>query len=163
MTEFNDNDAKSSIDSNMEPAGGYQIGFGKPPTDHRFKPGHSGNPRGRLKVAGSIALSLRAGLNEKIRITKGTMEKNVSKEEVALRMLINKSLKGDWKAFMTLMKKGVKIGIIKPIQLPDYRGGVVRLPLEYWNTMSRAEIWQEADKEAARRNALWDQGLPYDR
>jgi uncharacterized protein DUF5681 len=163
MTGFDDSDTESSTHSNAEPAGGYQVGFCKPPADHRFKPGHSGNPDGRRKVVGNIILSLRAGLNEKIRITKGTVEKNVTKEEVALRMLINKSLKGDWKAFMALMKKGVKIGIVKPIRLPNFRGGVVCLPIEYWHTKSRAELLEAADKEAARRNARWAQGLPYDR
>jgi uncharacterized protein DUF5681 len=27
----------------------YTIGFGRPPAAHRFKPGQSGNPRGRPK------------------------------------------------------------------------------------------------------------------
>jgi len=31
----------------------YSIGYGKPPTQHRFKPGQSGNPRGRPKRAKS--------------------------------------------------------------------------------------------------------------
>ena len=26
---------------------GYEVGYGKPPADHRFRKGHSGNPRGR--------------------------------------------------------------------------------------------------------------------
>jgi len=28
---------------------GYEVGYAKPPTDTRFKPGQSGNPRGRPK------------------------------------------------------------------------------------------------------------------
>jgi hypothetical protein len=27
----------------------YEVGYGKPPQHSRFKPGHSGNPRGRAK------------------------------------------------------------------------------------------------------------------
>src|SRR5687768_11122353 len=33
------------------PASAYQVGYGKPPVHSRFKPGQSGNPRGRPKGA----------------------------------------------------------------------------------------------------------------
>ena len=90
------------------------------------------------------------------------MEKNVPKEEAVLRQLINRSLKCDWKAFMALMRKGVKIGLVKPIPMLDRRGGVVKLPIEYWYE-KKAE-WDEAlEKEIARRDALFAQGLYYDR
>ena len=29
------------------PGSGFAIGYGKPPAEHRFRPGHSGNPKGR--------------------------------------------------------------------------------------------------------------------
>jgi hypothetical protein len=161
MSGFDDSDARPSSDINLDRP--RRAGYCNPPADHQFPPGHSGNPRGRRKLVGDIALSLRAGLKEKIRITKGTVQKNVSKEEVALRTLIQKALKGDWKAFLALMKKAVKLGVLKPIQVPNYKGGVVRIPGEFWLTKSEAELWEEAYKEAARRNALWAQGLPYDR
>jgi hypothetical protein len=79
MTGFDDRDAKSSTDINLDRP--RRVGFCNPPADHQFKSGHSGNPRGRRKLVGDITLSLRAGLKEKIRITKGTVQKNVSKED----------------------------------------------------------------------------------
>jgi hypothetical protein len=36
-------------------SGLYNVGYGKPPTDTRFKPGQSGNPRGRPKKNPSVA------------------------------------------------------------------------------------------------------------
>ena len=30
-------------------AADYEVGYGKPPTEHRFKPGESGNPKGNVK------------------------------------------------------------------------------------------------------------------
>src|SRR5688572_30362761 len=33
------------------PATSYDVGYGRPPVHSRFKPGHSGNPRGRPKGA----------------------------------------------------------------------------------------------------------------
>lgn len=35
----------------LPPDGPYEVGYGKPPKDTRFKPGQSGNPRGRPKGA----------------------------------------------------------------------------------------------------------------
>jgi hypothetical protein len=58
-----------------------------------------------------------------VRITKGTTEKNVSKEEAALRMMIEQSLQGDWKSFMALLKKGFKLGLIRRIQVPAFNSG----------------------------------------
>jgi hypothetical protein len=154
MSELNDNECEASPD--MEPAAGYKVGFGKPPVEHRFKPGKSGNPRGREKAYGSMTLSLVRGFKQPIRITKGTVEKNVPKEEVALQTLINKSLRGDWRAFMALMKKGVKLGLIKPVPVPTRGGGVIKLPMEYWYE-KKAERAEAIRKEIERRNALFNE------
>jgi hypothetical protein len=150
MSELNDNEREASPD--IEPAGGYKVGFCKPPVEHRFKPGRSGNPRGREKAHGSVPLSLVYGFKQSIRITKGTVEKKMPKEEVALQMLINKSLRGDWRAFMALMKKGVKLGLIRPVQLPHSGGGVTKLPIEYWYE-KKAEYAEAVRPEIASREA----------
>jgi hypothetical protein len=47
----------------------YSIGFGRPPTETRFRPGHSGNPKGRLKGARNSASIVRDTLERKISIT----------------------------------------------------------------------------------------------
>lgn len=35
--------------ADADPKSGYEVGYGKPPTAHRFKKGQSGNPKGRSK------------------------------------------------------------------------------------------------------------------
>jgi hypothetical protein len=123
ISEGNDGSPRRSI---MEPT--YEIGYGKPPKEHRFKPGRSGNPRGRRKMVGDIGVLLRAGLNEQIRVKKGNGLKRVSKGEAVIRSLLNQALTGSWKAFMALIRLGIKMGSIKAIRDPDLRGGVVLMP-----------------------------------
>jgi hypothetical protein len=154
MSELDENEA------NVKPACGNEVGYGKPPVASRFKPGQSGNPRGREKALGHMVFSYVRALKQPVRITKGTTEKNVSKEEAALRMMIEQSLQGDWKSFMALLKKGFKLGLIRRIQVPAFNSGVITLPFEYWHE-KLAERPQAIREELARRNALWAKGLPY--
>jgi hypothetical protein len=48
-----------------------EVGYGRPPQAHRFKPGQSGNPRGRPKGAKNEATILRDLLNRKIDVREG--------------------------------------------------------------------------------------------
>src|SRR5205085_10093153 len=44
----------------------YDLGYGKPPEHSRFKPGQSGNPKGRPKAARSLRSIVHDLLNERI-------------------------------------------------------------------------------------------------
>jgi hypothetical protein len=44
----------------------YQVGYGKPPKDTRFKKGQSGNPRGRAPGAKNLKTLLIDTLNEPV-------------------------------------------------------------------------------------------------
>src|SRR5207237_8691001 len=50
---------------------GEGVGYGRPPSPSRFKPGQSGNPRGRPKGQRNLLSDLRDELAEKIRIREG--------------------------------------------------------------------------------------------
>lgn len=49
----------------------YDVGYGKPPVASRFKPGQSGNPRGRPKNARNVRTLLAAALAQRITIREG--------------------------------------------------------------------------------------------
>ena len=54
-----------------KPTNGYQIGYGRPPAEFRYRKGQSGNPSGEKRQAPSIAADLRVllehALNKKVR------------------------------------------------------------------------------------------------
>jgi hypothetical protein len=73
----------------------YEIGYGKPPLASRFKPGISGNPRGRPKGARNSANVLRDELAQVITITEGGKPKRITKLEAIVKAAALKGLKGD--------------------------------------------------------------------
>jgi hypothetical protein len=98
----------------------YEIGYGKPPKTGRFKPGQSGNPKGRKKGSRSAATIYRGLIEEKITITEGDREKKMSRLEVVLRQTMGKALKGDAKATAQLLATGRELGLIAPERIdPD--------------------------------------------
>lgn len=82
----------------------YEVGYGKPPTAARFKPGRSGNPRGRPKGARGVARLLSDTLAQKITVTEGGQSRRISKLEALILSLVTKAIKGDVRAMAPLLK-----------------------------------------------------------
>jgi len=78
--------------------GKYDIGYGKTPQATRFKPGQSGNPKGRPKGSKNLKTVVQQELNGPIVISERGRSKRVSRREALIKMLLNKGLKGDLKA-----------------------------------------------------------------
>src|SRR6266568_1866566 len=81
----------------------YDVGYGRPPVRHRFKPGQSGNPKGRPKGRKKMGTLLEAVLSERVSIREGDKVRRVPRAEAMVRMLVMKATKGDAKAFATLI------------------------------------------------------------
>jgi hypothetical protein len=73
-------------------------GYGKPPKAYRFKPGQSGNPKGRPKGARSFKTVLDAELNARVEIVEGGRRKKITKREAIAKQFVNRALSGDPKA-----------------------------------------------------------------
>ncbi len=81
---------------------GGEVGYGKPPKEHRWRPGQSGNPRGRPRGSKNESTILRETLHRKIGIrVEGKLKKITVLEAIYLR-IAEDSLKGNTKsaAFM---------------------------------------------------------------
>ena len=59
----------------------YTVGYGKPPKQHQYRPGQSGNSKGRPKGAKSTSTLLRETLDHKIAVRTGATVRNVSVRE----------------------------------------------------------------------------------
>lgn len=82
----------------------YEIGYGRPPKHSRFKPGQSGNPRGRLKGARNLKTELEEELHEHIPIKEGGHQKRVSKQRAMIKALMAKAVQGDARAANIIIK-----------------------------------------------------------
>ena len=92
----------------------YEVGYGKPPQSTRFKPGQSGNPKGKPRGAKNLASILDNAIKEKVVVNENGKRKTISKLEVAIRQLVNKAAMGDQKAMMQLLPL---------VQIVEGRGG----------------------------------------
>ncbi|MDD3150659.1 MAG: DUF5681 domain-containing protein [Candidatus Gastranaerophilales bacterium] len=81
----------------------YEIGYGKPPKDAQFKPGFSGNRKGRPKGSKNTYTLLNNILNQKITVKENNENIKISKKIAMLTQLVNKGVKGDIKAISTLL------------------------------------------------------------
>ncbi len=74
------------------------VGYGKPPRSRQFKPGQSGNPKGRPKGAKSEATILMELLNRKIEIRQNGRIRKITILEGIFHKLAEDSLKGNTKS-----------------------------------------------------------------
>ena len=81
----------------------YNVGYQKPPKHSQFKPGSSGNPKGRPKGTKNLKTELNEELLEKIQIKEGGTFKKVSKQRAVLKSLMAKAVQGDTKAAMIIL------------------------------------------------------------
>ena len=81
----------------------YAVGYRKPPQATRFKPGHSGNPKGRPKGSRNLATDLSTELGELITVREGGAARRVSKQRALIKSLMAKALQGDVRATTALL------------------------------------------------------------
>lgn len=75
----------------------YEVGYGKPPQQHQFKRGQSGNKRGRRRIPSRLptpADILAGALNRPITISRGGGKEQVRRYDAYIDVLIGKSLAG---------------------------------------------------------------------
>lgn len=82
----------------------YSVGYGKPPVASQFKPGRSGNPKGRPKAAKGLNTIVRDTLTQKVAVRTANGERRISRIEAALHKTIELAMKGNPRALAQLIK-----------------------------------------------------------
>jgi hypothetical protein len=77
--------------------------YQRPPRKGRFKPGQSGNRRGRPKGSKNIRTYMNEHLNKKIPIIESGKTREVPRAEAIAIQLVNQAAKGDPKALAAVM------------------------------------------------------------
>ncbi len=81
------------------------VGYGKPPREHQFKPGESGNPKGRRKGAKNQETILLELLQQKISLNERGKTRRITILEGILRRIIEDGLKGNTKSAAFLLSR----------------------------------------------------------
>jgi hypothetical protein len=84
---------------------GDEVGYGKPPRAHQFKPGKSGNSKGRPTGAKSEETILRELLQQKITLNERGKARKITIHEGIFRRIVEDCLKGNTKSAAFLLNR----------------------------------------------------------
>ena len=135
------------------------VGYGKPPKKHRFKPGQSGNPKGRPKVLKSPV----SVLEEPITMRVDGKTREVSSFEAAFRKTAQKALEGHLTAIKRFFKECDEAKLLtnetmKPtsgVWYPEYH------PDNYpWHDFTQAELDEFKKLNKEREKDLFGRKTP---
>lgn len=82
---------------------GYKVGYKKPPRNRQFKPGQSGNPRGRPRGISTFESDLIAELQREVVVVEDGQRRKVSKQRAFVQNLISSALNKDKNAVNALL------------------------------------------------------------
>ena len=108
------------------PPDGEKSGYGRPPRHAQFKPGQSGNQKGRPKGSKNFETILIGVLNQKVSVRGARGTRQVSVREAMLMKFTENALKGDPRALLTLIAldeksraSGRGAGVHMPVSAED--------------------------------------------
>lgn len=135
-------------DSTKSPEPNDGVGYGKPPKHSRFKPGRSGNSKGRPRGARGRKAIVDKTAYEMHWVTERGKRRRVSTHEFVLWTIRNKSIEGDLKAFRALHKLLEKYGPQESIGQVGFLAVREHMSIEEWSKI--AKVQQQESKKRMR-------------
>jgi Family of unknown function (DUF5681) len=107
----------------------YAIGYGRPPASAQFKPGQSGNPKGRPKGARNASSMARDALERSVNIKVKQTSRTMTVRKAAYLRLAEKAVTGDIKALDYLLSLESKERPAEPDQRDTERSAAKDLEI----------------------------------
>jgi Family of unknown function (DUF5681) len=85
------------------------VGYKRPPREHQFRPGQSGNPSGRPKGTRNFKSELREELGELVTIREGERDVQVSKQRALIKSLVSAAIDGNQRAAASVLAMCVRM------------------------------------------------------
>lgn len=118
-----------------------RVGYGRPPMMTRFRPGQSGNPRGRPKGARNLSTIVAAALSERVAINENGRRRRITKFEATVKQLVNRAASGEARATQLLLAL-VQANEARPAEQDASRVGDA-------DTIVMAELTRRLSQEAS--------------
>lgn len=99
----------------------YAVGYGKPPKQHQFKKGHSGNARGRPKRSRNVRTLLMETLNQRVQVRENGKVKTIPLRDAYIKKLTEKAMNGTMREMLAFLKE---IERIAPEMLENETTGI---------------------------------------
>lgn len=133
-----------------------EVGYGKPPRHTRFKPGRSGNPKGRPQGARGRAKILEAIADETHLVTENGFRQRRSTLALVLLSLRNRSFTGNVKAFRAVHELLQRYGPQEAQQAGGFLVVPERLSPEEWEreALKVLEYQEQLRAEMERKGLL---------
>jgi hypothetical protein len=134
--------------------GDYLVGYGRPPAEHQFKKGKSGNPAGRPKRKKAQSVDAAAILNESLLVQTAGGQRTMPTYEVVVRRLVERAVKRkDLRAMIEFLKLCETYRLLVSPELEEI-GGVYRAPKDVdfrvWTKEMRQ--WHQAAMQEAEED-----------
>ena len=94
----------SDDESSKKPARNYEVGDRRPPKHSQFKPGVSGNPKGRPKGSVNLRTRVSQQLRRIVTITRNGRPVKMRKGELIAIQIVDSAAKGDFKAALLAVR-----------------------------------------------------------
>ena len=133
-------------------AGSYKVGKGRPPLTTRWKPGQSGNPKGRPRGSKNLNTILAEALDEKIPVQEKGKTRLMTAREVIAKKIVLSAMKGDHKSIDYVLSNdsNAPIGKMRCPSEPASYDDSLKYGDREWNSLSRKERAERAQQAYLR-------------
>jgi hypothetical protein len=129
LEDTHNGESRLDVEACSAPAAdqGYKVGYGRPPLESRFKPGTSGNKKGRPKGSRNTKSIVEEVINSPVTVRENGKARKTTKLRAVIEATTLSAMKGDIRAVNALVALLIRIG---HLDQPEHEGLMTCLPQE---------------------------------